>query len=153
MGRMLVRTWLLVLVGCATTPEPRQFDRQIVVDADFATVWDALVEMFGERVWVIDNLDRESGIVTTDWMLANDEAHSYMDCGSGFFDSDRDHVFRFNVILRESGSETSVTVNSAHRTTRYPLGEEPGELVTCVSTGVLERMIHEDLRERVGAGR
>ena len=127
--RRVATVLLAVLAACATAPMARQIDRTVTVPrADFGAGWDAVIDIFGERTWAIDNMERDSGLITTDWMIAGDMSGSYMDCGSAGLSSDRNHT---------------------HRTTRA-LGSGAGHLVQCVSTGVLEREIHEEVTSRVG---
>ncbi len=137
-----------LLAACATAPVARQFERRATVPAEFAAVWDAVIDIFGERSWAIDNMDRESGIITTDWMLTGQLADSYMDCGSAPLATDREHMTRFNIVVREAASGSYITVNTAHRVKRYLLGDPPAGVINCVSTGVLESEIHEEVTRR-----
>ena len=143
---------LVATVGCATAPVPRQIERSVSIPGStFDRVWDSVIDLFGERTWAIDNLERASGLITTDWMLTGEMSESYMDCGRpGGFDVDSDHQVRFNVVVRETDNGATLTVNTSMRAFRAPLGGGVTSVVSCVSTGVLEREVHDEIELRAG---
>lgn len=156
MLRTLLAASMLVLAACATAPVARDVQRTAVVEgAGFGETWDTVIDVFAERTWAIDNVERASGLITTDWMLAGDSAEEYMDCGSaGFLNAHRDHEVRFNVLVREGGSGAGLTVNTAMRATSWDtMNGIPEGVVQCVSTGVLEREIHDEVMGRALPGR
>lgn len=60
---------------------------------------------------------------------------------------------RFNVLVREGGSGAELTVNTAMRATSWDtMNGMPREVVQCISTGVLEREIHDEVMGRVVSG-
>ena len=131
------------LVACASTGTMREFESTATYPgASFGEVWDSVIDIFGDRLWAIDNMERDSGIITTDWML--DTNVSYQDCGSaGTFGSDNNHMGRFNIVVREQPTGTSMRVTTTWRVTRNSDLDSSSSLVDCFSTGVLEREIHE----------
>jgi uncharacterized lipoprotein len=138
---------LLASMACATAPVARNFASLAdYPGATFAEVWDLVIDVFGDRNWAIDNLERASGIITTDWMRADNV--SYQDCGSpGFLSSHSDHMGRFNVVVRETDEGVSIRVTTSWEATRS--SDDDISIVECLSTGVLERELHEDVRERL----
>lgn len=151
MQRSLIVASMLA-AGCATAPTPREFDRMALIEgAPFDATWDRVIDVFGERVWPIDNVERASGLITTDWMIVSEGPELYMDCGrAGMLRTHRDHEVRLNVLVREAERGAEVTVNAAMRATAWDdVDGHPIEIVNCVSTGVLEREIHEDINARV----
>lgn len=146
---------ILVLAACASAPVARDVQRTAVVEgAEFGETWDTVVDVFAERIWAIDSIERASGLITTDWMLVGEAAEDYMDCGSaGFLKAHRDHEVRFNVLVREGGPGAELTVNTAMRATSWDtVNGMPREVVQCVSTGVLEREIHDEVMSRATSG-
>ncbi len=142
---------LLAAAACASAPVARSFESLAdYPGASFARVWDLVIDVFGDRNWAIDNLERDSGIITTDWMRADNV--SYQDCGSpGFLSTpDSDHMGRFNVVVRETDDGVSIRVTTSWEATRS--SDNDISIVECLSTGILERELHEEVRERLGSG-
>jgi uncharacterized lipoprotein len=120
---------LLALVACATAPVARQIERQVnLPGVDFDDAWNAVIDLFGERNWTIDNMEKASGFITSDWMGASTGTY---------------------VVVREGNGGVSVTVNTTWQATRVMMGERSA--IECVSTGSLEREVHEEIRRRLGA--
>ena len=137
----------LVLAACATAPVARQFDRTATFPgADFDAVWNAVIDLFGEEGWAIDNMEKDSGLITTDWMTADE---SYLACGSSGLAGEYGHMGRFNVVAREQGGGVSLTVNTSWRVTRRLL--DVNAVRECLSTGVLERVVHDQVTLRIGS--
>ena len=139
----------LVSLACATAPVARDFENLAEYpEASFSEVWDLVIDVFGDRNWAIDNLERESGIIATDWMATDDP--SYQDCGgSGIFGSPQTHMGRFNIVVRETDVGVSMRVTTSWRATRAVIVEDEVAL-TCVSTGVFERELHDEVGRRLG---
>lgn len=152
MARRLLAVTALVMAACATAPVPRDVQRMAIVEgADFDRTWDAVIEILGERTWAIDNVERASGLITTDWMLTGDASDEYMDCGSAsFLSTHRDHEVRFNVLVRDGDVGAELTVNSTMRATSWnTVDGTPIGATQCFSTGALEREIHDEVLRRV----
>jgi len=139
----------LIASGCATAPVQRDIRTNLVVPTDFGTVWDASIELLAEYTYPIENMDRDSGFIDTEWINFGPEGEEYMDCGgTGLFTYDLQTRSEFNFLIREAGDgRTSVRVNSAHARWRVTIAET-GYWVPCVSTGVLERQVHEQILAR-----
>ena len=118
-------------------------DKTATIPADLDTTWSAVIDVFSERDWAIDNMDKASGLITTDWMRMEPRlADIVADCGinNGSFRT----MVRFNVRVKPQGEATSVTVNTAFRSVGGVVSP-----VDCTSRGGLEREIHRDLTKRV----
>lgn len=149
MNKTAVIFTLLVLASCATAPVQRQFDPAVTlrgVDPDAA--WTAVVDLFAERNWTIDNMDRASGFIGTDWMGTR-PGDGFLDCGSAGLAVDTDHNGRLNVTVREAPDGVRLTVNSTWRVVRDFAGNHV--IVDCVSTGEIERIVHTEVAARTGA--
>lgn len=138
-----------VLAGCAgSLPVARQIDNTFTIADDMDVVWPAVIETFSDQLWPIDNIERASGLITTDWIIFGPQP--YFDCGdAGSFGSFRDESGRFNVFVREAGNSTAMTVTTLWRTT--VVNSLDGSVGTrdCVSTGLLEGRFHEDVLARI----
>ena len=106
-------------------------------------MWDIVVDMFGDRNWAIENSERDNGTISTDW-TRNDDV-SYRDCGSsGFRATDSDHMGRLSAVVRETANGVSVRVTTSWRVTRNSANSISS--VECLSTGMLERELHDEVR-------
>jgi hypothetical protein len=118
--------------------------------------WNAVIDVFGERLWAIDNMEMASGLITTDWMsVGEQDALEYMDCGiaTRYGNMPEEPIVgdqvRFNIVVRDATDGTTVTVNALMRA----LSDIDASVRDCVSTGLLEREIHEQVAGRVTQGR
>ncbi len=141
---------LLAATGCATAPVPRNFDTLAdYPGASFTEVGDAVIQVLGDRNWVIANFDRDNGIIATD--LMTDVDASYWDCGSaGFRATHSDHAGRVDVVVREIDDEVSIRVTTSWQVVRN--SSRSIDIVECLSTGVLERELHDAVRRRLRSG-
>ena len=141
---------LLASTACASAPVERDFEP--LADyrgASFTEVWDLVIDVFRGRNWAIESLQRDSGIITTEWVRTDNE--SYRDCGSaGFRASHSDHTGRFRVVVRETVDGVSIRVTTSWRAVRNDA--RAIGIMECLSTGISERELHRDVRERLGRG-
>lgn len=138
------------LSGCATAPKVQEFDRSSTYsDATFDQVWNAVIDMFGERNWAISNMEKASGFINTDWMRVNGMG-KYLDCGNPGILTESNHMGRFNIVVRQEAG-TKVTINTVWRAQRA-LGQTTTD-VDCVSTGVLEGELHTALASKLRSTR
>ena len=135
---------LLAATACAGAPVARNFEEVADYRAvSFAEMWDIVVDMFGDRNWAIENSERDNGTISTDW-TRNDDV-SYRDCGSsGFRATDSDHMGRLSAVVRETANGVSVRVTTSWRVTRNSANSISS--VECLSTGMLERELHDEVR-------
>ena len=138
---------LLASTACATAPVARDFDPLAYYPAaSFTEVGNAVIDALVDRNFVINNFDRDNGIIATDWL--RDVDASYWDCGSaGFQGSDSDHSGRLDVVVLETEDEVSIRVTTSWqvvRNTSRSIG-----IVECLSTGLLEREVHDSVRRRL----
>jgi hypothetical protein len=117
----------------ANPPKKYVFAKTKSFPASYDAVWKATISTFAEQNWPIMNLERDSGLITTDWMINNLPGIS--DCGAR---GKAATLVLFNVFVEAKGGATSVTVNadfkrgSAH----------------CTSTGKLEKIIHQTIASK-----
>jgi hypothetical protein len=144
---LLTTVVLLTSTACASAPVARDFDDVSDYRAvSFTEAWDAVVDMSADQNWAIDILDRDSGLISTEWTIADNAAH--IDCGApGFRATHIDPMGRFDVVVRETDNGASLTVTTSWRVTRNSANSLGG--VECLSTGVLERELHDGVRRRL----
>ncbi len=138
---------LLASTACAAAPVLRDFDTFAYYPAaSFTEVGDAVIDVLVDRNWVIDNFDRDNGIIATEWL--RDVDVSYWDCGTaGFRASFSDHSGRVDVVVLEADTEVSITVTTSWQTVRN--SSNSIGIVECLSTGLLEREVHDSVRRRL----
>jgi NlpB/DapX lipoprotein len=130
----------------ATAPKPHPVNKETVVRADFNGTWTAVIDTFSEHGWAIQNLEKDSGLITTDWMnLSVEQAEQYADCGSAGLASTQTQI-RFNVRVKPDDNQTSVAVNTTFRQQRTASGAS--NTFDCTSRGGIEAMVHSEVANR-----
>ncbi len=147
---------VLLFASCATSmsyqpPVASDIQSTRTFSGDLNAAWNAVIDAFGSAQWPISQIEKESGLIVTDWIRS---AYEFSDCGTvgeqtynrvlelpvGSAAGTGVLQVRFNVIVRSVGDDSvSVTVNSVHRSTM--------EAFTCVSTGQVERIIHDHVEQ------
>jgi hypothetical protein len=141
---------VVVLVGAlaasASAPKRHTIDKSMATVAPFDPTWAAVIEVFADQNWVIQNMEKDSGLITTDWMSL-DESNAFADCGGSGMSRVLGRELRFNVLVRAGadGSSSSVSVNATFRESRSWDGRQ--WYVDCNSTGRVEHLIHDLVAE------
>lgn len=144
--RVVVLIGMGVGVGASATAPGRHSVRKAkTIQAGYDPTWAAVVDVFAERDWTITNMEKDSGLITTDWMGVTADT-PYADCGGSGIASVRATQVRFNVLVREQDDRATVRVNTSFRQLRSFDGREI--LVDCTSRGGLEREIHLEVARR-----
>ena len=138
----------ILLAGCATAPKPHVFDPVARFTTDFDHAWSATIETFAEMNLPIQNMEKASGLVTTDWIsFAGDANSGYADCGGTGLAIERDRQGKFNVYVKTVEGSVDVRVTTTYRQMRS-LGSSSG-WVNCQSTGQLEERIHGMIQQKI----
>lgn len=133
---------LLVAAGCISIVgggDDDEYRRAETYQASYDVTWRAVLQSFAELDLPIATIERESGLVATDWILVA-QADERMDCP----DDARQAEMRLNVLVEEAGSGTRMTITSGARALT-----EDGVLQRCSSTGALERAIQRRVSGKV----
>jgi len=144
---------LLQTCGCATAPKKFDFNPVAAIPGDFDAVWAAIVEYFAVANLPIATIEKDSGIIVSDWVDASRrpggaEDKRLCDCGTAVLVIPMWTVCKFNVFAKRSVAGTvEVRVTCSYRQCRL-LGESCWT-VNCNSTGRLERQLQEYVRARV----
>lgn len=107
--------------------------------ASYDETWRAALQSFSELELPIATLEKESGVIATDWILVADPDER-MDCP----EDPRSAEMRFNLLVEETTGGTRITITTGARAR-----DDEGTLQRCVSTGALERSIHRRVARRV----
>lgn len=141
---------MLTLAACATPPAYVAFDNSITVDKSKDEVWANLVEHFATSNIAIKTIEKDSGIIYAERMLAGPaEISSVASCGASFMSPSIAATADLNVFVREQTGSTRVTVTARFRETRSDAFAN-GQLsvVNCNSLGVIEASILQAARGR-----
>ncbi len=140
---------LVASTACAGAPVVRDVESLANYrGVSFTEAWDLVVGEFASRGWTIDNLERDSGIITSEWASTEGDFYrSYRDCGTaGFRASFSNYRGRFTVVVRETDDGISVEVTTDWEVTKSTASSIG--IVECLSTGELEGEFHRALRRR-----
>ena len=139
----------LLFVGCATAPAPRQIVNAFQIDAPFDKTWSAVVEVFAELNFTIDNLENDSGLITTGWLDFSGSHNKHLsDCGGMGITIEVNKEGKFNVFVKPLTETTSeIKINCVIEQT-----VKLSDIVSrrkCVSTGVLEKDMYDMVIEKL----
>lgn len=137
---------LALSLASASAPAKRDIKKATTVPASYDDVWSAVIDVFSERGWTIGNVEKDSGLITTDWMTLNGEDESaFADCGGSGVTFTEGVQIKFNVRIRDEDG-TVVTVDTFFRALRS-LGEQTA-FVPCQSKGTVEKLVHAEVERR-----
>lgn len=130
----------LFFYGCATAPVPRQIVNTFPIEKPFDDVWQAVIESFAELQLPIENMEKDSGLITTDWIdFTGQKNTDYCDCGGLGMNIEVNRVGKFNVFVKKtSGDSCEIQINCMYQQTIRDALSEITTKRKCVSTGNLE---------------
>ena len=132
----------LILMACASAPVARQIQNSFPVDKDFDTTWQAVIETFAELNLPIMNMEKASGLITTDWIKLDDPQAS--DCGKmGMMSSEVGRRVKFNVFVKRVGNVSEMKVNAMFEALVQTYGSHVIGTSSCYSTGKFEKEIYD----------
>ncbi len=160
MKRALAVFWIcLLLAFCSTTkfipPQPRKIQTAFPCDKPFDTVWQATIEAIAELNLPIGHFEKDSGLITTEWMNfpAQNPKDGYCDCGQALVPTNPDDKERyqaqatydvrghFNIFVKRlDAGRCEIKINSVFETGH----------VSCVSTGRLEAGLNRIIQKNIG---
>lgn len=149
MRSLVIVFLLLAVVGCAKPPVQMDIVNSRLYESDFDAVWTAVIEAFADNSWPIDNMEKDSGLITTDWMSGNNRSPALADCGKDMVgepaEGAKGEVFlKFNVFVKTVGGGSEVRVNCMFKTKEQYGGK------TCYSQGVLEAQLMDGIAAILG---
>ncbi|MCE9681132.1 hypothetical protein [Halomonas alkalisoli] len=151
-----------LLVGCAapsvTPPSANTGNHVDTYHADFSEVWEHAVDWFAINNIPIKNIERDSGIISSDYSLG--AGYSQVDCGA--VDPGGMHILidqavtaNINVLVRDRSGQISVQPNVfgqgafTFRNTWDNRLTETIRVDRCVTTGELERSLQNHIQSRI----
>jgi len=139
----------IYLLSCATAPKPRQIMNSFPIEESYDSTWSALIETFAELHLPIQNMEKDSGLIITDWIEFTGQSNEdYCDCGGLGINIEVNRLGKFNVFIKKITKDScQVTVNCQYKQT-IRFGDTVGER-KCISTGNLEREIFDLIKEKI----
>ena len=148
----------LMIYGCATAPAPRQIVKAFPIEAPFGEVWQAAIESFAELQLLIKNMEKDSGLITTDWIdfPLGKAGKEFCDCGRlALMSWEVKRAGRLNVFVKRGSVDScEIQVNCTYEQTYDSRSWSGRPLPTwkrrCASTGKLEADIFDMVKSKVG---
>lgn len=136
---------MLIISACATAPKHHEIDKSDTIDEPFDKVWGALIETFAELNLPIDTIEKDSGIIATDWLdYYGTNNKAYCDCGGLGLSIERERIGKFNVFVRElDPASTMITVNAKFEQTYEFMDSRFTR--KCNSIGTIEKQIMDEV--------
>ena len=134
------------LTSCATAPSLHDYQKTWTMPCSFDRAWSATIELFADRGWPIATLEKDSGIIVSDWVNIGTQS-GYADCGKPGIAIVQRREAKFNVFVRDKVSGTSLTVNTNFRELRSYNNQTFYQ--DCTSMGVLEANVHRQILAKV----
>lgn len=145
----------LFFAYCATAPVPRQIVKAFTIEAPFDEVWQAVIESFADMNLPIANMEKDSGLITTDWEIypRGKAGNVYCDCGGLGLNVEIERRGRFNVFVRRlTEYSCELKVNCIYNQTIQPALAKGSTGITsrnCISTGKLEAEMFEMVKSKL----
>jgi len=159
----LLMAMSLLVLGCVfdmynlTPPIPQDIENSKTFSSSFDKVWTATVQTFAELNLDIATIEKDSGIIVSNYFLISNEEryihkakNEYCDCGTAELLTEHYRKVKFNVFLKElAGESIEVRVNAVfeNRTSRPTGGLD--SVNSCVSTGKFESEIFKLIGDRI----
>ena len=158
--------------GCASGPEffpeigqaaPETFAKTTLFEASFDSVWSALVATLSDRDFPFELVERESGLITTEWVHTGEYStrknwstppeeiavNRYVSCSvKDKHDIPHGTQCKLRVVVADKDSKVAVTLHVRFQAWRGAVTREVG-WDDCNSTGVLEVEIVEAVQAAV----
>lgn len=138
-----------LLVSCASGPAPRTIINSFTIDGDYDAVWSAVIETFADLQLPIDNMEKDSGLITTDWIdFTGQTNEGYCDCGGLGINIEVNRKGKFNVFVKKiTENSFEMKVNCMFEQV-YRFGDTIYKR-NCVSTGNLEADMYNLVIEKL----
>jgi len=140
----------LLAYACAVAPAPRQVQTTFPIEKPFDNVWTAVIETFAEMNLPIMNMEKDSGLITTDWIgFSGPKGKEYCDCGKLGINIEIKRVGKFNVFVKKLNGSSEIRVTCSYQQTYEDVS---GDQYTrnCVSTGKLEAEMFNLIKKKLG---
>ena len=123
----------------STSFKPPEVENEHIFAADLGKTWGAVVETLSDQKFQVENIDKDSGLITTKFSVA--EGGPMMACAAK---PDEAPKASLNVFVKRVEAGTRVKVNATFDAVRA------GRAVTCFSNGKLEKALFDGIERNLG---
>jgi len=140
----------IFIFACASTSQMSkpQYVGYNTFDASFDKVWNAVLQVLGEGGFPIGAIEKESGIITTDFVTFTYDVLSSAECPKAIINllNWKEGQIRMNILVRKiNENSTQVTIRSVIMGFEHSWGRWN----YCNSTGVIENQIFNAVAKRI----
>ena len=138
------------LAGCAVAPPQYTFDKSWSIEHDYDKVWAAIIDILAEHNIPIQTIEKDSGLLVTEWISLGFPAKwmdTIVDCGTAGILTVGNRSLRFNMVLREQGESSRLTINCNFMEFRS-YGNQGGN-TPCSSRGTMELRLKRNIEDTV----
>ena len=135
----------LCLLGCAVPATRTDITTSWNTHREFDPMWANNIQIFGKLSAPIQTLEKDSGIIVTEWFALHSSDATSVDCGTpSALSITYETQAKITVIIRDIGeSKRQITVQGLYRQRRYY--DRQTFYATCFSDGTIERMIKDGI--------
>jgi hypothetical protein len=139
----------LFLWNCAIAPAPREIMKSFPIEKPYDRVWSAVIETFAELQLPIQNMEKDSGLIITDWIdFTGQKNEDYCDCGGLGINTEVRRSGKLNVFVKKINENScEIQVNTMFEQ-MIRFGDTAPTKRNCVSTGNLEAEMFRLIKEK-----
>ena len=149
---MVLILTVFVLAGCAghvvLPPAPQTKE---IIESDYDTVWEAVIQLFAETNWSIKTIEKASGVVRSERLNipTNNPRSKNFECQkSGWLASEAYKTVEITIFIRKrSENRTELMINTRSQKLDY-YGQDSW-WVDCVSLGDIETEVKDAIVFRI----
>ncbi|MDE2737468.1 MAG: hypothetical protein OXI72_23960 [Gemmatimonadota bacterium] len=123
----LIGLFFILFAGCASPPQQYDFKKDFLLpDVDQDAAWSAIVGLFAEKNWTITTMEKDSGIIVSDWLgLTDKDGKQFADCGTTkWFVAAKGRTAKFNLFLHKPEQGLQLVINTNFRELREEITAE-----------------------------
>jgi hypothetical protein len=135
------------LVGCYAAPPLVEFKDEFTTGADFNKTWAAVVDVLSAHNFPVESIERESGLVTTDWVSLGYGTKT-CSCPGSILAVFSNHRMKVSVFVKVAGEGTSFRIRCHFEGFDSNIMKQ---WTTCNSLGVTEKTLSENILKVAGS--
>ena len=147
--KIAVCTIILLGIGCATPATFYNIQRSWTTAYDFDDLWTGVITLFSHNNIPIATLEKDSGIIVSDWFVLGGKDPIEIDCGSPGLAISYEKYAKMTITVRPVGSDRQITVNAQYQQRR--VFDRREFYARCYSKGAFEKNIKEIIISNVSA--
>lgn len=155
---ILLLAVIFSFISCSGYTPPKTYTvvNEMNINKSYDIIWEKLISWFTSHNTPIKNIDKESGLLTTEYNLSVSDAKKYVDCGDVGTTLGSNRILEklngnFNVTVKKiTDDKTQVIINvffnatlNTYETFSGNNNLEKSEVVTCTGKGKLEKEIFD----------